>query len=357
MNKLKKYGATDRFFAEASIYPDLNLARIVSQYKKLYKIVTEYSEGFAEISGKLRFETTQLNEYPAVGDFVMVDRVDMHSGNAIIHKVLTRKSSFERIAVGLTNQTQVVAANIDIIFICMSLNNDYNLSRLERYLSVAWDSRAKPVIILTKSDLCDNLEDIMSEISSIAIGVEIISTSRFDKMSVEKVLSFIKKETTASFIGSSGVGKSTLINMIAGKELFNTSSIRDDDKGRHTTTSRELIILPQGGILIDTPGMRELGVDSVDLSKSFTEIDMLVKECRFNDCTHTSEPECAVLKAIESGRLDKRRLENYKKLQKEARYDGLSAKQIETEKLNSMFGSFNEMKRAKNFAKKKNNGR
>lgn len=357
MNQLKKYGANDRFFAEATLYSGMNMARVVSQYKDLYRIVTEHSEGLAEVSGKLRYEASQLFEYPAVGDFVMVDRQDTQSGNAIIHKVLTRKSSFERTAVGLTNQTQVVAANIDLVFICMSLNNDYSLSRLERYLSVAWDSRATPVVVLTKSDLCEDLTCTLSEISSVAIGVDSIATSSFNQASCEKLLLYLQPGVTASFIGSSGVGKSTLINLLAGEELLATSAIRQDDKGRHTTTRRELLILPQGGIVIDTPGMRELGVESIDLSKSFADIDELVTRCRFNDCTHVAEPGCAVLEAIASGKLDERRFKNYQKLQKEARYDGLSFKQIETEKLNAMFGGVGGMKKARDFIKQKNKRR
>lgn len=330
---------------------------MVSQYKDLYRIVTEYSEGLGEVSGKFRYEASNLFEYPAVGDFVMVDRMDMQSGNAIIHKVLTRKSAFERTAVGLTNQIQVVAANIDIVFICMSLNSNYNLSRLERYLSVVWNSGATPVVVLTKSDLCNDLTSTLSEISSVAIGVDIIATSSFDQASCGNLLLYLQPGVTASFVGSSGVGKSTLINLLAGEELLATSAIRQDDKGRHTTARRELLILPQGGIVIDTPGMRELGVESVDLSKSFADIDELVTRCKFNDCTHVAEPGCAVLGAIASGKLDERRFENYQKLKKEARYEGLSSRQIEAEKLKAMFGSFGGIKNARGFIKQKNKQR
>jgi ribosome biogenesis GTPase len=351
LNQLEKYGANGRFFTEAAGYPGMGMARVVSQHKDLYRIVTEHSEGLAEVSGKFRYEASRLSEYPAVGDFVMVGRGDTQSGNAVIHKVLTRKGSFERAAVGVSNQTQVVAANIDFVFICMSLNNDYNLNRLERYLSVAWDSRATPVVVLTKSDLCEDLAGTLCEISSVAIGVAIIATSSSDQASCEKLLPYLRPGATASFIGSSGVGKSTLINLLAGKERLATSAIRQDDKGRHTTTRRELLILPQGGIVIDTPGMRELGAESVDLSKSFADIDALVTKCRFHDCTHATEPGCAVQKAIAAGELDERRFKNYQKLQKEARYDGLSSRQIETQKLDAMFGSVGGMKKARDFIK------
>jgi len=352
---LKKYGASERYQAEAKLYPDLCLARVLSQYNDLYKIVTETGETLAEISGKFRYNATCLSEYPAVGDFAMVDRSEVSSGHAIIHHLLTRKSVFERPAVGTENEMQVVAANIDIIFICMSLNKDYNLSRLERYLSVAWNSQAVPVIVLTKSDLCDDLPAVINEITAIAMGTDIIVTSNLDQVSCDRLLSYLKPEMTASFIGSSGVGKSTLINKLARQELLATSAIGLDDKGRHTTSRRELFILPQGGLVIDTPGMRELGADSANISKSFADIDALVVQCRFTDCTHTNEPGCAIIQALEEGVLEERRFKNYQKLKIEAKYDGLSPRQIENEKINAMFGSKGELKRARDYFKKKNN--
>lgn len=357
MSQLEKYGADGRFLAAAALYPGLSLARVVSQYRDLYRIVTEHGEGLAEVSGKFRYEAIDLVEYPAVGDFVMVDRLDMQSGNAVIHQVLARKSAFERTAVGLTGQTQVVAANVDIVLICMSLNSNYNLSRLERYLAVVWNSGATPVVVLTKSDLCDDLAGKLSEISSVALGVDIIATSNLVQASCLPLLSYLQPGVTVSFAGSSGVGKSTLINLLAGEELLATSAVRQDDRGRHTTTRRELLLLPQGGIVIDTPGMRELGAESVDLSRSFADIDELVGHCRFNDCTHVAEPGCAVLDAIASGKLDRRRFESYQKLKKEARYEGLSSRQIEAEKIKTMFDSFGGIKNARDFIKHKSKKR
>ncbi len=358
MSHLTKYGAGERFFQEATLYPELHLARVISQYKGLYKIAAEDGEFLAEISGKFRHRAACLWDYPAVGDFVMIDRPSHSSGNAIIHQVLTRKSVFERTAVGLDNETQVVAANIDLVFLCMSLNNDFNLSRLERYLSVAWGSRAVPVVVLTKADLCEDLPAVLREISQVAPGADIVTTSSFDQASCDQLLSYLKPGVTASFIGSSGVGKSTLINRLAGWERLTTSSIReDDDKGRHTTTRRELLILPQGGIVIDTPGMRELGVEAVDLSQSFAEIDELAARCRFRNCTHTVEQGCAILEALEAGTLDERRFRSYEKLAREARYDGLSSKQIEAEKISTMFGSKADMKRMRDHLKHKNKRR
>lgn len=349
MNLLTRYGAGKRYLDEAKLFPGLSLARVISQYKDLYKVITADGECLAEVSGKFRYERTKLSQYPAVGDFVMVDRTRENSGNAIIHQVLTRKSVFERKAAGNEHQTQVVAANIDTVFICMSLNNDYNLSRLERYLSVAWNSRATPVIVLTKADLCRDLTGVMTEISAVAPGTSVVVTSKHDQASCEKLLPYLQQDMTASFIGSSGVGKSTLINRLAGEELLTTSEIRQDDKGRHTTTRRELLVLPRGGIVIDTPGMRELGVEAVDLAKSFSDVDDLAEKCRFRDCTHTTEPECAVRQALEAGTLDARRLESYRKLKREARYDGLSFRQIEHEKCSDMFGSVGGMKKVRKY--------
>lgn len=351
MNILKQYGASDRFFAEATLYPHLSMARVLSQYKDSYKVVTEHGEGLAEVSGKFRYDAACPAEYPAVGDYVMLDWQE--GGNAIIHHVLTRKSAFERSAAGANNQAQVVAANIDLVFICMSLNNDYNPRRLERYLAVAWDSRATPVVVLTKSDLCDDLAAVLRELNQIVGVAEIIVTSKQDEKSCEKLLAYLQPGVTASFIGSSGVGKSTLINRLFGEERLATSAIRGDDKGRHTTTHRELLLLPNGGIVIDTPGMRELAIESADFSKSFSDIDELGARCRFKDCTHTDEPGCAVKQAIEDGELDEKRLGNYNKLKKESGYEGLSSKQIEAQKIKNMFGSMGEMKKTMDYVKNK----
>jgi len=353
LNNLIKYGINSFFTAQALQYPEFSAARVISQYKDLYKIATSNGECLAEISGKFRFQSRMLSDFPVVGDFVMYDECNSNAGNVQIHNILSRQSKFERVAVGNTNQTQVIAANIDIIFICMSLNNDYNLSRLERYLSTAWDSGGIPVIILTKSDLCDDLSTVLSEVSTVTAGVDVLLTSSYDKESYKKLSSYLKKGVTASFIGSSGVGKSTLINCLAGKELLTTSTIRKNDKGKHTTTRRELLVLPNGGIVIDTPGMRELGIESLDLSRSFADIEALIQKCKFNDCKHNGEPGCAVNSAIECGELDSRRLKSYRKLQKEARYSGLSSKQIEVEKLNQMFSKAGGMKKARKLLKQR----
>ncbi len=351
MNQLDQYGFTERFRTLAGMYPEFVPARVLSQYKDLYRVVTQDGELLAEVSGKFRYDTRHLCDFPAVGDFVMIDRSVGSGGNGIIHQVLPRKSLFERRAAGTRDETQVVAANMDVVFICMSLNNDFNLRRLERYLSIAWDSRAIPVAVLTKSDLCEDIDEKLADITSVAIGVDIVVTSGFDPAVCGQLRPYIQGGKTAVFIGSSGVGKSTLINALIGQERLLTAGIRGDDKGRHTTTRRDLILLPSGGSVIDTPGMREIGVDTADLSKSFADIDALASQCRFSDCMHGREQGCAVKAAIDNGELDQARLDNYLKLKKEARYEGLTSKQIETEKLSVMFAEVGGVKGARRLIK------
>jgi ribosome biogenesis GTPase len=250
---------------------------------------------------------------------------------AVIHAVLHRKSSFSRKAVmsggmpetgGKTDQ-QVLATNIDTVFLVSGLDSDFNVRRIERYLSVAWDSGAAPVIVLNKADLHEDLEKFTSEVESSAIGVPLCITSASQGIGLDQIRNLIKPGKTAVFLGSSGVGKSTLINALLGEDRLRTTEVRaDDSRGRHTTTHRELVVLPQGGMVIDTPGLREIQLwqENSGLEKSFADIEALIGNCRFSDCRHETEPGCAVKEAIENGELDEKRYANYLKLKKEQRF-------------------------------------
>ena len=328
-NNMKHYGLDDRFRALASMYSDFVVGRILSQEKGLYRVITEFGEKLAEISGKFRYEAENSSDYPAVGDFVMVDW-NHAGGNAVIHHILPRKSCFTRKAAGQRRE-QVVAANVDTLFLCMALNNDFNLRRLERYLTIGWDSGAVPVVVLTKSDLCTDLESKVSEVESVAFGVDVLVTSSMDVDGEMQIRPYIAEGKTVAFLGSSGVGKSTLINRLLGEDRLETQALRNDDKGRHTTTHRELILLPSGGMVIDTPGMRELGMwDSAEgVETTFADIEELANRCRFSDCTHTSEPGCAVLSALEDGSLDPSRWNSYLKIKTELEYAADSESYLE----------------------------
>jgi ribosome biogenesis GTPase len=349
---LRKYGLTEQVEEEATAYEGLFPARVCEQHRDLYKVIAEQGELNAVVSGKLALHTGGPSGFPAVGDFVMIDRQDANAGNAVIHQVLRRKSVFLRKAAGTANEEQVIAANIDTVFICMSLNADFNLRRVERYLTLVWDSGAQPVIILTKSDLCDDIDAKLQELSTVAFGVDIVVCSAENTESLDAVKAHTPPGGSIAFVGSSGVGKSTLINRLLGEDLLSTNAIRkddvrkDDDRGRHTTTHRRLILLPNGGIVIDTPGMRELSLSTGDLTKAFEDIEELARRCKYGDCSHTSEPDCAVREAIESGALSEKRFENYLKLRREIAYEGLNSRQLENEKINRMFGSKAQMKAA-----------
>ncbi len=346
MIDMENWGLTPQLVAEAEA-AGAYLGRVVSQYRDCCRVVTTKGMMNADVSGKFRFAVKRLSEYPAVGDFVLLDRSDDQSGNGVIQQVLPRRSAVIRKAAGTGQAEQVVAANLDLVFICMSLNDDFNLRRLERYLGMVWDSGATPVVVLTKADLCVDLAERMAQLETVAFGVDVVVTSSFAEDGYQAVRRYLGRGRSIALIGSSGVGKSTLLNRLLGREFMATQEIRQDDKGRHTTTNRQMLSLPDGGVIIDTPGMRELGLEGADLAKTFSDIDALAKACRFSDCGHGREPGCAVRRAIEQGRLPEERLLSYQKLQKEAKYQGLNAKQIEAEKLAVMFADVGGMKNAR----------
>ena len=311
----------DYWAALTSQYSELVTGRITLQEKGMYRIFTSTGEQNALVSGKFQFDAQSVSDYPAVGDYVLVSRADPDT--AIIHHVLPRKSLFLRKAAGTSQTEQVVAANIDTVFLCMSLNNDFNLRRLERYLAAAWESKADPVVLLTKADLCEDVVRKQAEAESIAMGVTVLTASAADADGYQQLMPYITVGKTVAFVGSSGVGKSTLINRLLGEDRLATDGLRNDDKGRHTTTHRELLVLPNGAMVIDTPGMRELGMwDAASgVEQTFADMEALAARCRFRNCSHTSEPGCAIRDALQRGELDSRRWQSYQKLKSETSYD------------------------------------
>ena len=307
-------------------------ARVISQEKEIYKIQSGTDVKSATVSGKYRYETYTVSDYPTVGDYVIAEWPEDGS-NAVITSLFPRKSCFIRKAAGTGKREQVVAANIDTALICMSLNSNFNIRRLERYLSITYDSGAIPVVVLTKSDLCSDVESKIIEAQNSAPCVDVLAISSLDE-DYKAVMKYILPGKTVAFIGSSGVGKSTLINKLAGADKITTRETGNNDKGRHTTTHRELITLQNGAFVIDTPGMRELGMwDSNDgICTTFADIEELSRACKYADCTHTSEPKCAVLRALKDGTLDTARFESYRKLKTENDYAADGSRYLEAKR-------------------------
>jgi ribosome biogenesis GTPase len=295
--------------------------RVSVQHRGAYDVLCEAGERRCEVPRRLVREAEGAADLPAVGDWVAVEATE--PGRGTIHAVLARRSKFSRLAAhdpsSETTEEQVVAANVDVVFLVTSLNDDLNLRRLERYLTLAWESGARPVVLLTKSDLVEDPAPMLAEVAEIAMGVAVHAVSVPTGDGLDDVLDELAPGTTAALLGSSGVGKSTLVNALVGEELLETREIRSDGKGRHTTTRRELVPLPGGGLVIDTPGMRELQLWVADhgLEEAFDDVTSLFAECRFRDCAHESEPGCAVKAALENGRLSPERWESYGKLQRE----------------------------------------
>ena len=301
-------------------------ARVSEENRGAYKILGENGEWYAELAGKLRHETKSRAELPAVGDWV-VARANAGATRATIHSVLTRKSKFSRKIAGQKTEEQIVAANVDTVLLVCSLNQEFSVRRIERYLTLAWESGARPIIVLNKADLCEDPEGRSREVESAAIGASILLTSATRNEGIEPLRAIVRGET-AALLGSSGVGKSSLINAVLGEEQQATREVREsDDRGRHTTSSRQLLVVPGGGVLIDTPGMRELQLwnAGAGLERAFDDIEELAARCRFRDCRHRGEPGCAVLAAIEEGTMNAERLDSFHKLSREEQF--LEAKQ------------------------------
>lgn len=323
---------------------DLNsfeTGRIIAEHKDRFIVKTTKGEFEAEITGNMRFTAKSREDFPAVGDWVAMTAYD--SDFAIIHKILPRSSVIKRQAVGQFGEIQIIASNVDFAFIVQAVDRDFNVNRIDRYLTLCNSSKVSPIIVLSKSDLVNEqrLSEIIEIIKSRIRNVPVIPISNESKAGYDALKGIIEIGKTYCLLGSSGVGKSTLLNNLSGKSVMRTDSIsQSTNKGRHVTSHRELIILENGGILIDNPGMREVGiVDSTGgLEITFDRIFSLAQECKFKDCTHTTETGCSVLEAVEKGEIDRASYENYLKLEREkAHFESTVSERRKKEKA---FGKF-----------------
>jgi ribosome biogenesis GTPase / thiamine phosphate phosphatase len=296
-------------------------ARVVEEFKGLYRVRSAHAEYLAETSGKLQHQAAGREDLPAVGDWVAII-ARPEEGRARIEHVLPRRTRLTRKVAGREMSEQIVATNLDTVFVVSALNREFNLRRIERYLTMVWDSGARPVVLLNKADLCPDPAARGAEVESIALGAPVHLLSALEKTGVEAVRIYLTRGTTAAFVGSSGVGKSTIINRLADAALRVQPVREQDDRGQHTTTSRQMIFLPGEGMLIDTPGMRELQLwDHEDgAAQAFQDIATLSQGCTFRDCGHLGEPGCAIEAAVQQGELSLERLENYRKLQAELHF-------------------------------------
>lgn len=317
MPNLSDYGFIPKMLPEgASGIP----ARVTAVHKERYDIVCEYGHTCARLKTSIFFNESH-EIFPTTGDFVLISYNS--SGDSQILKTLERKSLFSRRDPIPGRGEQVVAANFDYVFVMVSLNFDFNVRRIERYLTLSWQSGAIPVVILTKADLVEDFTEQVRAVERIAPGIDIIAVSAKTGYGMDELSDYLKPGKTIAFLGSSGVGKSSLVNALAQEEIMAVNSIREDDsKGRHTTTHRQLIMLPNGAMIIDTPGMRELGMWDVriGIGEAFADVENFLGKCRFSDCEHRSEPGCAVKEAIARGELSEKRWKSYLQLKREAAY-------------------------------------
>lgn len=335
---------------------DFSVARVTSEYKQAYKVKNHQGEYLARVTGKQMFDAVSREDYPAVGDWVVIQEID--EKNAIIKQILPRQTMIKRRSGDKNksdqkNDMQIIASNIDIAFIVEAVDRDYNLNRLERYIAIVLEDDIKPIIILNKIDLisAEDLNQKIIQIKDRLPGIEIISTSLLSNQGLSELEKNIEKRKTYCFLGSSGVGKSSLINRLIGQETTKTGNISTfSNRGKHITTRREMYFLSNGGILIDNPGLREVGLTDVakGVDNLFEEIISLSQECRYSDCSHHHEPGCRVLAALESGELDQEKYANYLNLKKETQYYEMTKDQRREKK--KQFGKY--VKKAKDQLKK-----
>lgn len=290
-------------------------ARVAAQHRGSYVLWTEEGELQARPAGRMFYAHETGGPLPAVGDWVAVVRPE--GEHATITSILGRRSAFVRKRAGNDSHEQVLATNVDVAFLLAGLDDDFSLRRLERYIATAWESGAEPVIVLTKLDLCTDVPAAVFAVETVAIGVPVYPISNVTGEGLEALEPHLQPGRSVVLLGSSGVGKSTLLNSLAGTELMRTAALADDGTGRHTTTHRELVRLPSGSLVIDTPGLRELQFWEGDLSAAFEDIEVLAADCKFRDCAHISEPHCAVLAAVDGGQLELDRLRSWRKFQRE----------------------------------------
>jgi len=333
-NKLEEFRA-------GNIPDSFDVGRVIAEHKERYIVKTTEGEFESEITGNLRFTAKSRLDFPAVGDWVVL--LTYEPDFAIIHQILPRFSIIKRQAVGQFGEIQVIATNIDYAFIVQAVDRDFNINRLERYLTICNSAKVKPIIILSKTDLLDEfrINEILHNIKMRIKNVPIIAISNETLNGYEQVNSFIEKGKTYCMLGSSGVGKSTLMNNLSGKTLMRTDTISlSTHKGRHVTSHRELVILENGGILIDNPGMREVGIADSEsgLEITFDKIFQLSQNCKFKDCTHTNEIGCEVIEAVENGEIDQSSYSNYLKMEREKAH--FESTVVERKAKDKEFGKF-----------------